>query len=287
MLAQQLSEMLLQAMGHGIKYLLWMIILLEKEKCSSTEIKFFKARDKLTDHDLWAIKRMFWKIIHGVIIPIKVSNLNRRLSWFSNTRFNRPLVLTRVILIIRRRSLKKICSILLICSIFIAQNLTVFANNSFVNDVPTTLENNVVSDKNVEIVLKNSSKTDDKKSTDLKEVQKDFAEDYDKHYKPSKWDITKNIAKCLGKAFINDVKSYIMFYPLFKIAQLISFLSIYLPSYAFYKKTGINIPAKVSSVFTKNENLNIIGQNLYNVIPLTLASFMFKWGKDLYLFAKS
>ena len=44
MLAQQLSEMLLQAMGHGIKYLLWMIILLEKEKCSSTEIKFFKAR---------------------------------------------------------------------------------------------------------------------------------------------------------------------------------------------------------------------------------------------------
>ncbi len=30
--------------GHSIKYLLWMIILLEKEKCSSTEIKFFKAR---------------------------------------------------------------------------------------------------------------------------------------------------------------------------------------------------------------------------------------------------
>lgn len=236
---------------------------------------------------MWAIKRMFWKIIHGVIIPIKVSNLNRRLSWFSNTRFNRPLVLTRVILIIRRRSLKKICSILLICSIFIAQNLTVFANNSFVNDVPTTLENNVVSDKNVEIVLKNSSKTDDKKSTDLQEVQKNFAEDYDEYYKPSRWDITKNIAKSLGKAFINDVKSYIMFYPLFKIAQLISFLSIYLPSYAFYKKTGINIPAKVSSVFTKNESLYIIGQNLYNVIPLTLASFMFKWGKDLYLFAKS
>lgn len=101
------------------------------------------------------------------------------------------------------------------------------------------------------------------------------------------WEITKNIAKCLGKSFINDVKSYIMFYPLFKVAQLISFLSIYLPSYAFYKKTGINIPAKVSSVFTKNESLNIIGQNLYNVIPLTLASFMFKWGKDLYLFAKS
>ena len=138
-----------------------------------------------------------------------------------------------------------------------------------------------------EIVLKNNSKTDDKRSTDLQKVQKDFAEDYDEYYKPSKWEITKNIAKCLGKAFINDVKSYIMFYPLFKVAQLISFLSIYLPSYAFYKKTGINIPAKVSSVFTKNESLNIIGQNLYNVIPLTLASFMFKWGKDLYLFAKS
>ena len=75
--------------------------------------------------------------------------------------------------------MKKICSILLICSIFVAQSLTVFANNSVVNDVPTTLKNNVVSDKNVEIILKNRSKTDDKRSTDLQEVQKNFAEDYD------------------------------------------------------------------------------------------------------------
>ena len=100
-------------------------------------------------------------------------------------------------------------------------------------------------------------------------------------------EIAKNIAKYLGKAFVDDVKSYIMFYPLFKVAQLISFLAIYLPSYGIYKKTGVDIPAKVSSIFTKNESMNIIGQNLYNLIPLTLASFMFKWGRDLYSFAKT
>ena len=182
--------------------------------------------------------------------------------------------------------MKKVLSILLICNVFIAQSLTVFANSPVVNDVPTTLENNITADKNAVIVLQDSSKTNSKKSIDLKEFQKDFAEDYDE-YKPSKWEITKNIVKYLGKAFIDDVKSYIMFYPLLKVAQAISFLAIFFPTYVLYKKTGIDIPAKVSRVFTKNESLNIIGQNLYNLIPLTLASFMFKWGKDLYLFAKS
>lgn len=183
--------------------------------------------------------------------------------------------------------MKQVCSILLICSIFASQSLTVFANNQVSNDISTTFENNITTNKDIVIVLRDSSKIDEKNSMDLKEIKKDFAEYYDEYYKPSKWEIAKNIAKYLGKAFVDDVKSYVMFYPLFKVAQLISFFAIYLPSYGIYKKTGVDIPAKVSSVFTKNESMNIIGQNLYNLIPLTLASFMFKWGRDLYLFAKT
>ena len=183
--------------------------------------------------------------------------------------------------------MKQVCSILLICSVFAAQSLTVLAENSIAKEPTVTIENNIMPDKSAVVVLQDNSKTDGKNSTDLKEIREDFADDLGAEYKPSKWEIAKNIAKYLGKAFIDDVKSYILFYPLFKVAQLISFFAIYLPSYGIYKKTGVDIPAKVSSVFTKNESLNIIGQNLYNVIPLTLASFMFKWGRDLYLFAKS
>ena len=78
-----------------------------------------------------------------------------------------------------------------------------------------------------------------------------------------------------------------MTYPLFKISQLISYLALYFSTFGFFKITGIDIPAKVSKVFNKSENMNIIGQNLYNVIPLTLSSFMFKWGRDLYFYLKS
>lgn len=183
--------------------------------------------------------------------------------------------------------MKRILSILLICSIFVAQNLTTLAKNSILQDSTVTIENkNIVPYKSA-VVVRNSFKTDSKNSTDLKEIKNDYANGYDDYYNPSKLEIAKNIAKYLVKAFVDDVKSYILFYPLFKVAQLISFFAIYLPSYGIYKKTGIDIPAKVSSIFTKNEAMNIIGQNLYNLIPLTLASFMFKWGRDLYLFAKS
>ena len=183
--------------------------------------------------------------------------------------------------------MRKVLSILLICSIFVVQSSTIFAESSIVKDPTATIENSTVPDKSAIVVLRDSSKMDGKKSADLKELKNDFAEDYDDYCKPSKLEIAKNIAKYLGKAFVDDVKSYIMFYPLFKVAQLISFLAIFFPSYALYKKTGIDIPAKVSSIFTKNESMNIIGQNLYNLIPLTLASFMFKWGRDLYSFAKT
>lgn len=151
------------------------------------------------------------------------------------------------------------------------------------------LENPVVQDvtdvsldKSSALVLRKDSGFDSEESTGLEKVQ----EDVGNNGMLSKWEITKNIAKYFGKSFVGDVKSYIMFYPLLKIAQVITYLTIYLPSYAIYQKTGIDIPAKVSGVFTQNESLNIIGQTLYNMIPLTLAAFMYKWGKDLYNYAR-
>ena len=116
----------------------------------------------------------------------------------------------------------------------------------------------------------------------IEEHQDDFEEDG----KPSKWEMAKNMAVYLGKSFLNDVKSYVMFYPLTKVAQAISFCLWFFPAYALYKKTGINIPAKISS-YINSENAAIIAQNLYNVIPMTLASFLYKWGRDAYAYMKS
>ena len=178
--------------------------------------------------------------------------------------------------------MKKLLSLLLICSSLVAPRLTVLADNSVSEAAPASIEKDSGASRNA-VVYQNSSKRQEKKSNELVVSQKDFEEGY----KPSKWEITKHIAKYLGITFINDIKSYVTFYPLLKVAQLMSFLALYFSTYAIYKKTGVDIPYKVSSFFTKNESLNIIGQNLYNVIPLTLASFLFKWGKDLYLFAKS
>lgn len=186
----------------------------------------------------------------------------------------------------RERAMRKVLTLILTCSFMFFQSLSTFGDSSLdKNRANLFPSDDALKVKSVVIVSPNNGESkESKKSNDLVQSKPKYDEEF---YKPSKWEITKNIAKYLGKAFVDDVKSYILFYPLFKVAQLISFFAIYLPSYGFYKKTGIDIPAKVSSVFTKSESMNIIGQNLYNLIPLTLASFMFKWGRDLYSFAKS
>jgi len=171
--------------------------------------------------------------------------------------------------------MKKILSFLLVC-IILTQNLVTLANNPIVKETSLNLENNIASDKTAIVVF----------SDKQKDKNENFEEDFDEDYRPSKWEIAKNLSKYLGKAFIDDVKSYILFYPLFKVSQLISFLGLFFPTYVLYKKTGIDIPAKFSSFFNRTESLSIIGQNLYNLIPLTLASFLFKWGKDLYLYLR-
>ena len=115
---------------------------------------------------------------------------------------------------------------------------------------------------------------------------KEYQDDFEKDSRPSKWEMAKNIAVYLGKSFMNDVKSYVMFYPLTKVAQAISFCLWCFPAYVLYKKTGFDLPDKISSYIT-SENAAIIAQNLYNVIPMTLASFLYKWGRDAYAYMKS
>ena len=178
--------------------------------------------------------------------------------------------------------MKKLLSILLICSFLVTPCLTVLADNSVSETVPASSETETTgASRNAVVVYQD--KKQEKKSNELVETQ----DNSEGGYKPSKWEITKYLAKWFGITFINDVKSYVMLWPLFKVSELISFLALYFPTYGFYKITGIDIPAKVSSFFNKNESMNIIGQNLYNVIPLTLSSFMFKWGRDLYFYLKS
>ena len=180
--------------------------------------------------------------------------------------------------------MKKLLSILLICSFLITPCLTVLAVNSVSETAPASSKTETSgASRNTVVVYQDSSKKQEKKSNELVETH----DNSEGRYKPSKWEITKYLAKWFGITFVNDVKSYVITYPLFKISQLISYLGLYFSTFGLYKITGIDIPAKVSRVFNKNENMNIIGQNLYNVIPLTLSSFLFKWGKDLYFYLRS
>ena len=192
--------------------------------------------------------------------------------------------------------MKKTVSFLLACSIFLFQCTSVNANSPL-SEKGVDTDKEVISpiSRSVEIPKKEPLKEESKinvvpneiaikipNDVELEEYQDDFEEDY----RPSKWEMAKNVATYLGKSFVNDVKSYVKFYPLHKIAQAISFCLWYFPAYALYKKTGIDIPAKISSYIT-SENKAIFARNIYNVIPMTLASFLYKWGRDAYAYMKS
>lgn len=193
-----------------------------------------------------------------------------------------------------KKPMKKIISLLLIFSLF--QCHSVYANSPL-SEKGVDTDKEVISpiSRSVEFPKKEPLKEDSKinvvpneiaikipNDVELEEYQDDFEEDY----KPSKWEMAKNVATYLGKSFVNDVKSYVKSYPLQKIAQVISFCLWYFPAYALYKKTGIDIPAKISSFIT-SENKAIFAWNLYNVIPMTIASFLYKWSRDAYAYMRS
>ena len=129
------------------------------------------------------------------------------------------------------------------------------------------------------------------KSTELVEVIPDgleeynpdaFGEDFYGEQGFSKMQMAKNIAVYMVKSFVHDLKSFVMFYPLIKTSSFITFCAWAFPLYFLYKKTGIDVPGMYSDFAMRHSNWHIFFMNLYNVIPMTLASFIFKYGQEAY-----
>ena len=177
--------------------------------------------------------------------------------------------------------MKKSLSLLLICSAFFIQCSFAFAGNIDNKDKSLMPQSSGLVPVSEAGIMKNEKKSKDKESTGFVEC-----DDSDSEYIPTKWEVAKNIFTYLGMKFLADVKSYVTFYPLLKISQALVLCAWFFPTYALYKGTGIDIPYEISTFFAKNENLSIIGANLYNLLPMILSSFLFKWGRDFYDYCK-
>ena len=117
----------------------------------------------------------------------------------------------------------------------------------------------------------------------LKEYNPDtFDEDFDGEQGFSKMQLAKDIAVYAVKSFVHDLKSFVMFYPLIKTSSFITFCAWVFPLFFLYKKTGIDVPGMYSDFAMRHGNWHIFFMNLYNVIPMTLASFMIKYGQEAY-----
>ncbi len=117
----------------------------------------------------------------------------------------------------------------------------------------------------------------------LKEYNPDtFDEDFDGEQGFSKMQLAKDIAVYAVKSFIQDLKNFAMFYPLIKTSSFITFCAWVFPLFFLYKKTGIDVPGMYSDFAMRHSNWHIFFMNLYNVIPMTLASFMIKYGQEAY-----
>ena len=129
------------------------------------------------------------------------------------------------------------------------------------------------------------------KSTELVEVIPDaleeynpdaFDEDFDEGFTFSKMQLAKDIVMYMVESFVNDLKSFVMFNPLIKASSFITFCAWVFPLYFLYKKTGIDVPGMYSDFAMRHGDWHIFFMNLYNVIPMTLASFMIKYGQEAY-----
>ena len=133
-----------------------------------------------------------------------------------------------------------------------------------------------------ELVKKVAENSD--KLGQLQEYQED---DFEEDYRPTKWEITKNVAKYFAQKFVYDLKSYVKFYPLIQVAQFITNLAWFLPGYAIYKKTGFDVITSFSKFAANHQNFAIFAQNLYNAIPMTLASLIYKYGQQAFAYMRS
>ena len=107
-------------------------------------------------------------------------------------------------------------------------------------------------------------------------------EDFEGEQSFSKMQLAKNIAMHMLEFFVYDLKSFVMFYPLIKTSSFITFCAWLFPLFFLYKKTGIDVPGMYSDFAMRHDNWHIFFRNLYNVIPMTLTSFMIKFGQEAY-----
>lgn len=201
--------------------------------------------------------------------------------------------------------MKKIISIILIGSVFLTQNPMSYADNPPVinevqaeKDLSKNINQDIAQTRNDEVKkLCKEEKPNEKLqqtqnfiSNELVEAVSNELEEYQQNFEensgPSKWEITKNVAKCMGNKFVQDLKNYVSFYPLSMVARTIAFFIWFIPCYLLYKKLGIDVPGKISEFAFRHNNWAIIIQNLYNVIPMTIASFMYKYGHQAYTYLK-
>ena len=147
------------------------------------------------------------------------------------------------------------------------------ADNNKPESVPEGESKNVKSTELVEVI-----------PDGLKEYNPDTFDDEDFYGEQgfSKMQLAKDIAVYAVKSFVHDLKSFVMFNPLIKISSFITFCAWVFPLYFLYKKTGIDVPGMYSDFAMRHGNWHIFFMNLYNVIPMTLASFMIKYGQEAY-----
>ena len=200
----------------------------------------------------------------------------------------------------------------MLCYLLTVSLLLSFSMNIYANTLPQTpvagakAETEAVQDPAVQVEFKfvdvpnapdgkaesaSSRESKNAKSTELVEVIQDgleeynpdtFSENFDEGFTFSKMQLAKDIAMYMVKSFVYDLKSFVTFYPLIKTSSIITLCAWAFPLFFLYKKTGINIPGKYANFAAKHDNWHIFFMNLYNVIPMTLTSFMIKYGQEVY-----
>lgn len=195
--------------------------------------------------------------------------------------------------------MKKILCFFLVCCSFLTQSTTVFANTPILELSVAASTNDIDDQSQADCISMNIplESSDTLISQSKKNITPDIniklmpngiiekdpnSDDSYKEDKPSKWQLVKNFTIYCAKSFVYEVKSFIKFYPFSKIGTFIANCCWFFPTYALYKKTGIDIPAHVSNFMMNHENWSIFIRNLYNVIPMTIASFLYKGCSSAY-----
>lgn len=193
--------------------------------------------------------------------------------------------------------MKKLLSILLstsmICmscaKITFAKNKTsdeFVSNHSFHNTSTDCSPNfSLGNDRKTKILLEDTSESNapidnvlvaSKSNTGCSNLSSCTASNEDIQVDISKIQILKGIGKYLFNVVVNDIYSFIKFYPFLKLSQILVFLFWYMPGSKIYEKTGIDFLDKCSQFFAKHNNWATVLKYMYVIIPSILASFLYK-----------